>query len=447
MLTPDEAAETATTLWRKGVDERANLARLDDYARGARGKPDLPDGANDEIKDLATMSVKNIMPLVIDAFSSALSVVGFRSPDAETDDVAWAMWQAQRMDARQSEVYSAALKFGASYVIVGTSDASGQTAATFQPRSPQATLAYYDDPGLDVWPLYAVDTWLDLSGPKPVVRGRFYDAEASYPIVMKGTGKGAQCLVDEGEPTAHGFSVCPIVRFVNGRGEAGAVVGEISPLLLEQQALNATNFDRLVVSRFGAFPQKWVIGWDAQAADVARAAASRLMAWADDTVKVGSFAAADVGQYNALLREMEMDIAVKAQIPVAGIVGNIANLSAEAIAMTEAPYQRKLAAKRESFGESWEQMLRLAATVERVEVDDSAEVIWRDTEPRSFAQVVDGLAKLDAAGVPISELLDMIPGMTKQRADSIRARLERGDAQRMVEAILAAPEPAASAAV
>lgn len=93
--------------------------------------------------------------------------------------------------------------------------------------------------------------------------------------------------------------------------------------------------------------------------------------------------------------------------------------------MAEAPHQRKLVEKRESFGESWEQLIRLAAQMGGEAVADDAEVVWRDSETRSFAQVVDGIVKLNQAGVPIEELLSEIPGWSKQRVDSARAAIRR----------------------
>jgi hypothetical protein len=91
--------------------------------------------------------------------------------------------------------------------------------------------------------------------------------------------------------------------------------------------------------------------------------------------------------------------------------------------MVEAPHQRKLVEKRQSFGESWEQLLRLLGKLNDIQVDDSAEVLWRDTEARSFAQVVDGISKLQASGVPIGTLLDDIPGWTQQRIRAARDQI------------------------
>jgi hypothetical protein len=118
------------------------------------------------------------------------------------------------------------------------------------------------------------------------------------------------------------------------------------------------------------------------------------------------------------------------------------NLSAEALAASEANQQRKLTAKRDSFGESWEQCFRLAAEIEgdtATAEDTSSEVMWRDTEARAFGAIVDGVTKLTAAGVPIEELIDLIPGVNQQKAQSIKDALRRGQANQLVAALQASP--------
>ena len=48
--------------------------------------------------------------------------------------------------------------------------------------------------------------------------------------------------------------------------------------------------------------------------------------------------------------------------------------------------------------------------------------LWEDTDTRTVSQAVDALGKASKMlGVPQEELWDMIPGVTKTRADSWRA--------------------------
>lgn len=444
MLNPDEVVDVVQDLWKRHEDERALHDRAYDYVRARRGVPDVPEGSGDELSDLARMSVKNVLAIIVDAFAQNLAVNGFRSSDKPSDDPVWAWWQARRLDARQSEAHRPALTYGTSFAVVGKESC--------RLRTPRQMFAVYEDPSLDLWPEYALETWIDRSGTRPVRRGLLIDGAMNYPVDLgnlpRTTTAGTEDRVRRirpvvsGDPEEHGAETCPVVRFVNNRDAEDVVVGEVLPFIDQQRAINAVNFDRLVVSRFGAFPQKWAIGWSPDSSEaLARASAARLMAFSDENVKVGDFAQASVQPYNSILEEMVAHVATEAQVPLSSF-GSLINLSAEALAMAEAPHQRKLIAKRESFGESWEQVLQLAASLNGVEVDESAEVIWRDTEARSFSQVVDGITKLSAEGVPIEELLEDIPGWSKQRIDQVRAAIRRSAGQRLTETLAQAARPA-----
>ena len=446
MLTPDEVIDVVRDLWKRHEDERVQHDRVYDYVRGRRGIPAVPEGSNDELEDIAKMSVKNVLSIVVDAFAQNLSVHGFRSPEELEDDPAWAWWQAQRLDARQSEVHRPALAYGASFAALLGGGAAERFGSAVRLRTPRQMLAVYEDPSMDLWPLYALEVWVDRSGTKPVRKGLLLDDEYAYPVDLGAVSRMSPDsdrvrriqpkIADEDDyALAHGAKHCPVVRFVNARDAEDTVVGEVAPLIEQQNAINAVNFDRLVVSRFGAFPQKYAIGWAPSGKEeLTRASAARLMTFEDDFVKVGDFAQASVEPYNSILEEMVTHVAMDAQIPLSSF-GSIVNLSAEALAMAEAPHQRKLADKRESFGESWEQVLRLAAEINGFEVSDMAEVVWRETEVRSYAQVIDGITKLQASGVPIEVLLEDVPGWTKQRVDGVRAAIRRNAGRDVLAAL------------
>jgi len=155
-------------------------------------------------------------------------------------------------------------------------------------------------------------------------------------------------------------------------------------------------------------------------------------------VSVNSFPPAALEQYNSVLEEIMNHIAMAAQISPAQVTGKMVNLSAEALAASEANQQRKLQAKRDSFGESWEQVFRLAAEIEgdrATAADTSSEVQWRDTEARAFGAIVDGITKLAQSGVPIDELIEIVPGVTQQKAQAIKDALRRNQANMLVDVL------------
>lgn len=451
MLDADEVVDVATELWRKHAEELPALDVIRGYMRGELGRPSLPEDPDDELKELARLSVKNVMPLVVDAFTSSLTVTGFRSPSADADVAAWQIWQRERMDARQSQVHRPAVQYGASYLLLDEVDGK----VRYNPRSPRRMFAAYVDPSRDEWPQYALETWLEGKGNKKIRRGILWDATGSYDVVVRGSSKTSsvsfvESAEDERGYRPHPFGVCPVVRFVNVSDVEDMVSGEVEPLIGDQKALNAVNFDRLVVSRFGAFPQKYIMGWaPGTSSELAELSARRIMAFEDSAqdVKAGAFPAANIDGYNGLIEEMLAYIATKARVQVHSLTGKLSNVGSETIALIDSPNQRKVEAKRLSFGESWEQAQRKAAEVEGVDVPPDAEVIWDDTEARSFAQVVDGVSKLAAAGVPIAELLDQVPGLSQQKIDAITEAVRQAEARGLTAQIISAvraPQPAPS---
>lgn len=453
MLTPDEVVDVTRDLWKRLQDEMPTHDRVRGYLLGQRGVPEVPDNAGDELVDIARLSVLNVLGLVVNAFTTPLAVEGFRSATDDANAAVWGQWQADRLDARQAEVYRPAVTYGSSYAI-GLKDET-------RIRSPRQAIAVYVDPRVDLWPIYALEHWVDNSGLKPVRKGRLYDATHCYPVDLGNAGiryrrvdgdQVARLAVRvaydpedafEHEGSDRGVPVCPVTRFVNDRDAEDLVVGEVEPLIRDQRAINTVNFDRLVVSRFGAFPQKYVIGWAPEdAAQLARASVARLMQFDDapDMVNVGSFPAASVEPYNSLIASMYVHIAKKAQVPVAAVMDKAENVGADTIAALDAPYQNKLNHKRRSFGESWEQHLRLKGAQNSIDVPDDAEVVWDTTEARSYAQVVDGISKL-IAGNPalLPELLQDIPGWNQQRIDAAKAALRRNAGQGVLDLLRNAP--------
>jgi hypothetical protein len=433
-------------MWRMHMEERLWLDRIYEYLKGLRGLPQVPEGTGDEVKDLAKLSVMNVLAGVRDTWTRNLSVVGYRRSTARENDPAWASWQRNRMDARQKEVHKPAVSYGAAYVKV----LKGDKGATWVPRSPRQLLAVYRDPSLDEWPEYVLETWIDNTDAKPRRKGVVMDDEWIYPFDLgdipmydKDANRSQPISVREfDEPVEHfatygGDPVCPVVRFVNDRDADDQIVGEIAPLILDQQAINSVNFDRLLVSRFGAQPQ-WVIsGWSATPNEVLKASKSRVWAFDDPDVKAQSLPAAGLTGYTELLESMKAAVYEKAGLaPTKN--GKLINLSAEALALAGKDENEKLIDKRESFGESWEQVLRLDAEMDgdaETAFDSGAEVQWRDTEARSFAQVVDGVTKLAQQGVPIESLLNMIPGFTQQQIRGMQDAIQTQKAQAVVTAL------------
>jgi hypothetical protein len=425
----------------KGAEEQSNLDRYREYADGRAGIPDVREGASDEIKELALQAVRNVCGIVVDTFDRGLTVTGFRSPTSSDDEPAWAWWQTNRLDARQHEVHRASLTYGWSWVSVLPDDDRAGGKPVPVTWSPMNVYAEWGDPRRDLFPLSATL----VRAVKHPLFGRgwsvmFLDeltvTEGFVPKKPKGK-PSPRDLVILGESWEHGATyagvpVVPLVWFPNELTTDDRMPrGEVEPLIQEQRAINSVNFDRLAVSRFSAFKQKVVIGWTAAEEEVARASATAVWTFEDSKqdIDVKQLDASPLAPYDDLLREMTEHVALMSGVPAYQITGSLQNVSQETAALAEAPMQRKLKLKQDIFGEQWEIVIRLAmAMAGEAAPDEAAEVLWAQTEARSFAGVVDGIFKLatipqDAQGIPVEELLDLIPGMNQQKLLAIKTSL------------------------
>lgn len=405
------------------------LHRRRQYADGEAGLPDLPEGANEELREIANTCVLNMCGVVVKAFAFGLSVSGYRSPTAADDEPAWEWWQASGLDAVQAEVHDATNTYGWSFVSVLP---DGDVPAVPRIWSPVDVDAVYEDPRHDRFPASATlwrrveDGWsVFLVNSETVTEGH---------VKTRKRGKPKLEDIEVGRSWKHGGSfegqpVCPVVKFPNERtADDRDPLGEVEPLIRRQRAINSVNFERLVASRYSAFRQKVIIGWSASPSETLKASNSRVWAFPDhpSDVNVSALPESPLAPYNELLREMKEQVALEASIPIYQATGSVANVSENTVAMVDKAYESKLSIKKELLGEAWETVLRLGVVMSGgVDPSDSAEVMWRDTRPRSMGVVIDGISKLVAAGIPVEHLLDMVPGMSQQKADAIRDALRR----------------------
>lgn len=440
-------------MWAMRMNEMSKFDRIYEFSKGRRGRPSLPETAGDELKDLAKLSILNVLDAVVNGFARNLSVVGYRASNTEDNDPAWAAWQRNRMDARQYEVHRPALRYGASYVTVLK---NSRDQPVWRARSPRQLLAVYDDPQIDQWPQYALETWVTTKDAKPRRVGFILDDTYKYPIdlgelsvldgsqgkPLDGTRLGSIQITDdpvEHGATCDGENVCPVVRFINDRDSDDPIVGEVEPLIDVQCTINEVNFDRLIAARWGVNPMKVITGWTGTKTEVERASSMRVWTFDDPDVKVQSFAPGSVEPYNAVIDKYMEHVSLVAGLSPTEINAKLINVSQDTVAMAEAKQRQKLGAMRDSYGESWEQVLRLSASMDGdadTAEDTAAEVIWRDTEPRTYGAVVDGITKLAHEGIPIEELIDTVPGMTQTQADRIRRRLRRGATKTLVDKLV-----------
>lgn len=418
-LSNDDAVQVATTLLEKREGEHQRLERLLAYRQKGVGPhgalsdgrlAGLPSGVPEEVRVLAKLSRVNLMSYVVSSRVQDMYVEGFQAPGSPDNVPAWDIWQANGMDARQIGVHRAALTFGASYVVV----LPGSPAPVVRGVSPRAlTVAYADD---DLWPAFAL--W-KMGGN----RWRLLDGTTVYE--MTGTRESGLKVTGVAE---HGLGVCPVVRFRDTNDLDVDVQGLVEPLIDLQDQINITSFGLHVAQHYGAFRQRYIIGWLADTeAQALKTGASRLMMFEDSPgdVQVGEFAQTELRGYIESREASIRHLATVSQTPVHELMGQFVNLSAEALEAAKASHHAGVEENRVSAGEAWEQVLRLASEASGTAVEDTASVVWRDTTLRSLKEAAEGLGLLsEKLGVPPRALWPRIPGVSQHELDRWKAMAE-----------------------
>lgn len=444
-LSNEDAVAVAKALMEQCNGERSRLDRLLEYRRFGVAKygalsdgrlAGLPVGVPQEVRTLAKISRVNLLAYVVTSRVQDMYVEGFQSSTSPDNVPAWGYWQANGLDARQVGVHRAALTFGAAYAVV----LPGSPAPVIRGVSPRDMHVAYDDD--DLWPEYAL--W--KRGSK---RWRLLDAEAVYEVQDGDRGLEVVAVAP------HPAGVCPVVRFRETNDLDVEVQGVVEPLIELQDQINITSFGLHVAQHYGAFRQRYIIGWLADTeAEALKTGASRLMMFEDSPgdVQVGEFSQTELRGYIESREASIRHLATVSQTPVHELMGQFVNLSAEALEAAKASHHAAVAENRVAAGEAWEQVLRLASDLGGTTVSDDASVVWRDTTLRSLKEAAEGLGLLvERLGVPAKALWPRIPGTSQHELERWAAMAEEPGAFDNLVATLerqaAPPAPATGAVV
>lgn len=439
----NDTVSTAQRLLKLRADEQVRLQKIADYVAGRHSSVYVPRGARNEYRWLLERAKVKILPLIVTVVAQNMYVDGYRPAGKDENAAPWSVWQANRLDARQHGVHRAALTYGAAYTVV----MPGSPTPVIRPFSPRRLTALYADPVNDEWPMFAIEDRVEntADGQQRVVR--VYDDQARYSLVSKVDGSDLRPSADRWVEE-HGLGVCPVVRFVNTDDLDGdGVLGEVEPLIDAQDQLNMTTFNLMMAQQYAAFRQRWVTGMvppedeSGNPVEPFRSRVDGLFVAEDTDTKFGEFGATDLKGYLDSTEATIRHIATLSQVPPYHLLGHMTNLSAEALAAARDGLDRKCGERESSFGEAWEQTLRLAGLASGDQeswADTSAQVVWRDTSARSLAQTVDALGKLvTMLGVPPQELWERVPGVTQTDVERWKTAAHETDAMARMNDIIA----------
>jgi hypothetical protein len=419
-----EEALLAQSLLEEAPQEWNRLKKFAEYHRGEQADPYTPKQVTPEFRAFKDRSKTNLLPNVVNALVDRLYVDGFRpdlldetEEEGATNSLPWQWWQANGMDSRQNQVYEHAARYGYGYVMVWP----GDPAPVLRPRSPRSWFARYDFPD-DDFPTAAVrksgdDVW--LLTPMDMFQFR----------VSKRIGTNDLTAVST---MRHGIGDVPLVRFLNAwPDEDNPPLGEVEKLIDIQDRLNQTVFDLMVTQTYMGAPQQYVAGIVADADDKIKAIAKRVWTFDEPTTQVGQLPQADLTQLIKAIENAIRIYGIKAQTPPNYLLGEMVNISAEALVAAHADLDSKVENRQGMHAEAHENMFRLAGRVAGDVVsasDTQSQVVWRRTDPRSMASTVDALGKMvQMLQVPADEVWPMIPGVSQQDVARWRRKRLEGD--------------------
>ncbi|MDY4677596.1 MAG: phage portal protein [Bifidobacterium tsurumiense] len=427
----DEARKALTGLLLPAFDsEREKLNRIDRWWRW-NPKPIRLKKATAEHRMLRDMGHTPWLHLVVTTLAQTLYLEGVDIPgDDEQGSRAkafWEPWNRSRMSANQIALHQAAIAYGTAYTAVRAVESVGNgVQSSISCVSPREGIALYDDPAKDTFPqLFMRQHPLR----KDVVAFELWDAWNVWTWTKDASG------IHFGDVTPHlavdsgGNPVCPIVRFTNQLDLEGRAPGEVEPFIALANRLNKDNYDRLLSQHHNSWKVRTATGLDMD--DVSEAEREQRKAiLAQDDILVGGadvkFGTLPETVLDSLIAARQADVeelAAVSQTPTTAF-GKMVNVGDAGIEESRAGFYAKRNERRKNFGVSHLDTLRLCAAIEGRMDDASAfnlTALWEDTDTRTMSAAVDALGKAaQMLGVPSEQLWDMIPGVTKTRADSWR---------------------------
>jgi hypothetical protein len=365
----------------------------------------------------------NWCELVVDAPVERLFVEGFRfGKDKPADTKAWDIWQANGLDAESVMAHTEAVKDGRCYILVGPAEETGGYPRMTVEHPSQMIVE--TEAGNRRNRLAALKKWRDESGyiyatlylPDQIVKWR-----TKEPVKSAISGDVGRNWVarpgDEGGENP--LEVVPVIPLENNPTMLAGGRSDLIPAIPLQDAIDKELADMLVASEFAAFPQRVMTGvevpTDESGAPLSstelKAAVGRLWVFENENAKVSQFAAADLNNYVNAIAMLLQHLAAQTRTPPHYLLGQIVNVSGDALKAAETGLVAKVKRKQIDFSDSWEEAMRLALKLKgEGELSEAmgAEAIWRDPEYRSEGEQVDAAIKLRALGIPLPALWERI---------------------------------------
>jgi Phage portal protein, SPP1 Gp6-like len=371
----------------------------------------------------------NWCELVVSSVAERLKPVGFRWGDeTEGDRDAWAMWQANHLDAEIQIAFTEALINRESYALVDPiPDPNAPEPGKFIPeitvehptqvvvanvpgsrwRRAAALKVWEDDYGAGFATLYLPGEIYKFQATRGLKSGLVLPAGVNIARWVQ-----RQPPEDDTWPLRHELGV-PVVPLVNRPRMLEPGASELKVVIPNQDSVNNLLANLIVASEVSAFKQRGIIGHQLKKDPITGkeippfdVAMDRLLVLENPKARFEEFSATDLMPYVNAIKNRVESISAQTRVPshYFGLVSQWP--SGEALRSAETALVRKATDKMVVFGEALEEIIRLAFRVRgnaRGE-DLSSETIWADPETRTQSELIDSLVKQKDLGVPLKIL-------------------------------------------
>lgn len=382
--------------------------------------------------------VMNITRLVVDAVSERMMVAGFDTDEPDESngtplptpvaDWAWTTWLRNRMDSKQDEVHTGAIRDGEYFVIVDWDAVLGRVRFTPHQRFIDAQDAggdgmgcqmYYPDDDDSQPAMYATKRWVETTFDKDGRRHTEQRKNYYYPdrIEQKHLVSG------KWEPYA------PTIPWKDAGGEPmGIAVVHFRNVALRceawdafplQDALNKAMIDLVAASDLTAFRIYFVTGMyptedgqppEEDGSNAMRLAPATMFGTTSTEAKITVIDGADLSNLQAVKDGLILDIAAITSTPASRFITTKQVAAEGTLKQQEGPLLAKIAKRQALIGNAWEDVYRLARRVankfggEALDEEIEVSTRWQAAETRDDVAEAARLTLEQTLGVPQSVL-------------------------------------------
>lgn len=357
----------------------------------------------------------NYCEMVVDAMADRLNVDRIRAEDEA--EQAWIdeVLKANRFDGLQIDIHTAALRDGETYVMSEYSDELGRVKLAHE-------LAWDGETGIIV--VYDAAGEVMLAAAKVFYVGDMTRVNLYYPNRLErytATDGGEMTPMNEAEDITRAGRMpgVPLVRFARKKQP----VSELNNAIPLQDSLNRTLISMVMTSELTAFSILFSRGWEApngitpgmvmtamiknpetgapmipQDKDEATALATMLNAFDLKRIESG-----DVAQIIQQAEWLINQIGTVTSTPVPGMMGGD-SASGEALKQRDVRLVGKCQSAQVSYGNSYEDMIRMAATMQdlyatqKAPALESINTVWRSAQVRNDTDILAAAVQLQKWG-------------------------------------------------